>query len=98
MELTYFLECTSLAETSSAKTGLSKTGFEAICGTNGKFALSSNQYILLYFMYMITVNYIMIHSTFVSELRVVYDAYNFIGNKDKFDEVTNVDYRRSTSH
>ena len=53
MELTYFLECTSLA-----KTNLSKTGFEDICRANGKFSLSSNEHISTYSVDMITVNHI----------------------------------------
>ena len=65
MELTYFLECSAFAETSLAQTGLSKTGFEDICRQNGKFSLSSNDFILKYFKNMIPVNLIITRPTVV---------------------------------
>ena len=61
MELTYFLECKALA-----KTGLSKAGFEDICRQNGKFSLSSNDFIL---KSMITVNHIITLPTVVLTYR-----------------------------
>ena len=91
MELTYFLECTSLAKTSLAKTDLSKTGFQATCRPNGKFSLLLNQYISKFFMDLIIVNYIMTHNsvseTSVSEIRVIHDAYSCILNNDKLNQV-----------
>ena len=69
MELTYFLECTALGETSLAQTGLSKTGFEDICRQNGKFSSSSNDFILKYVKNMITVNHIITLPTVVLTYR-----------------------------